>query len=308
MQTKLIIHPDEMSKQWVDVAKKNNIDVIGIHSVGNVNAHINLKNDLDLFQTKQYKSAVDYANLSGIKVEYEIHAVSYLLPRELFLTHPEYFRADENGVRMQNLNFCASNAEALEIIANNAVTLAEKLYGSTNNYFFWTDDIKNSYCKCEKCKNFSPSDQNLILMNAIIKKMREKDKNAKIAFLAYYDTVNLPKKVTPEKGVFLEYAPYERDLYAPASAVGEKEVELIKKLIEFFGKENSCVLEYWYDNSYFSGYKKPPKKLVVNNSIIKEDVQFYLNLGFENVSSFACFLGQDYRELYGEPDFSALKK
>ena len=308
MKTKLIIHPDELTKEWVDLAIKNQIDVIGIHSVGNCEAHLNLANDLKLFESEAYKSAVDYAEQNGISIEYELHAVSYLLPRELFETNPEYFRADENGIRQKQSNFCASNQKALQIIAENAVKLIKKLYKSSNNYFLWTDDIKGAYCRCEKCKNLSPSEQNLILMNAIIKKLKEVNPNSKIAFLAYYDTLQIPKTVTPEEGVFLEYAPYERNLYAPAREMGESEIEKIKELLKFFGKKDSTVLEYWYDNSYFSGYKKPPKKLVVNSESVKEDLKFYQNLGFENISSFACFLGSDYQILHGAPDFSAVKK
>ena len=46
MKTKVIIHPDELTFRWVDRALENQIGVIGIHSVGNSEAHINLKNDL----------------------------------------------------------------------------------------------------------------------------------------------------------------------------------------------------------------------------------------------------------------------
>ena len=308
MKTKLIIHPEELTKEWVDLAKENGVNALGIHSVGNSQAHVNLLNDLSLFESDSYKSTVDYAKQNGIDIEYELHAISYLLPRELFESNPEYFRADEKGVRRQDSNCCVSNQTALEIIANNAVRLTKRLYGSSNTYFLWSDDIKGAYCKCEKCKNLSPSDQNLILMNAIIKKLKQVDSSAKIAFLAYYDTVDIPLKVRPESGVFLEYAPYERNLYAPAREINESEKQKIKKLINFFGKSNSCVLEYWYDNSYFSGYKKPPKKLTVNSESIKEDINFYLDLGFENISSFACFLGNDYKLLFGSPDLSGIKK
>lgn len=308
MKTKVIIHPNELNKQWIDNAIKNNIDIIGIHSEGNIKAHLNLLNDMQLFNSEEYKQNIDYAIQNGIQIEYELHAISYLLPRELFERHPEYFRMDENGERRVEINCCVSSEQALEIIASNAVELVKKLYGSSNNYFLWTDDIKGNYCKCEKCKNLSASDQNLIIMNAIIRKLRQSIPDARIAYLAYYDSLNVPKVVKPENGVFLEYAPYERDLYKPASIMSGEEVDKIKALIEFFGKKNSCVLEYWLDNSYFSDYKKPPKKLTVNNEEIKNDIKFYLNLGFENVSTFACFLGPDYVELFGEPDISAFKK
>lgn len=306
MKTKLIIHPDELNKRWIDRAYENGVSVIGIHCVGNLEAHLNLARDLNLFKSESFKKNIDYAKSKGIEIEYELHAVSHLLPRDLFETHPEYFRADENGVRLKQANFCASSEDGLEVIANNALLLVKDLYGSSNNYFLWTDDLKNGYCKCEKCKNLSPSDQNLILMNSIIKKLKKESPNAKIAYLAYYDSLNVPKTVKPEEGVFLEYAPYERDLYKPAiQTLNQEEIAKIKELLKFFGKENSWVLEYWVDNSYFSGYKKPPKELKINAEEIKKDIEFYKDLGFENISSFACFLGEDYSKLYGEPNVCA---
>ena len=178
------------------------------------------------------------------------------------------------------------------------------LYGSSNNYFFWTDDIKGAYCKCEKCKDLSPSDQNLILMNAIVRKLREKDPNAKMAYLAYYDSVEVPLKAKPEKGIFLEYAPYERNLFLPANQMNEVEIEKVKRLLTFFGKKNSCVLEYWYDNSLFSGYQKPPKKFVLNESAMISDIAEYKNMGFDSISTFACFLGADYQALHGDIDIT----
>ena len=39
--------------------------------------------------------------------------------------------------------------------------------------------------------------------------------------------------------------------------------------------------------------------------VLRKDIAYYTSLGFEDVSSFACFLGYDCEELYGEPDISA---
>jgi hypothetical protein len=33
------------------------------------------------------------------------------------------------------------------------------------------------------------------------------------------------------------------------------------------------------------------------------DIEAFKSLGFKNISTFACFLGDDYVKLYGEPDF-----
>ena len=128
-----------------------------------------------------------------------------------------------------------------------------------------------------------------------------------MAYLAYYDTLSLPEKVKPQDGIFLEYAPIdkwrrgegEREKYAENV---KRELAARKPLIEFFGSEDSRVLEYWIDNSLFSGWKKPPKKLSCDGDEVEKDIGEYLALGYRDVSTFGCFLGADYENLYGEPD------
>jgi hypothetical protein len=93
----------------------------------------------------------------------------------------------------------------------------------------------------------------------------------------------------------------------PIEQMDPKEKENLLKLIEFFGKKDAKVLEYWYDNSLFSNWTKPPKKFEPNNELIAEDVKYYQSLGFDNIASFACYLGADYEELYGEADISGFK-
>ena len=82
----------------------------------------------------------------------------------------------------------------------------------------------------------------------------------------------------------------------------------VKALLDFFGRENSKVLEYWFDNSLYSRWKKPPVKFTPNAEVVKADLEFYSDLGFENISSFACYLGEDYEQLFGEPDVTAFKR
>ena len=129
--------------------------------------------------------------------------------------------------------------------------------------------------------------------------------DAKLCFLAYNGTEKAPVQLKPEEGIFLEYAPMNRDFDVPASDVPQEAKDNIAKLIEVFGKEDSVVLEYWYDNSMFSKWTKPPKAFVPRNDLIPGDLRWYESLGFAHVASFACYLGEDYVNLYGEPDISA---
>ena len=303
----LIVHPDELSVKWIERLKSLGVDTLGIHSVGGTEAHEHLAKMIEGQKSDEVKSLFDLISSEGLSIEYELHAASYLLPRELFESHPEYFRADANGERTTNFNFCVSNREALDFVSKRAAELADTLYASSDKFYFWLDDGKDLHCHCDKCRELSPSDQQLLALNSMLEAIKEKRPDAKLAYLAYCTTTDAPKKIKPHKDIFLEYAPFERDRKLPARVMSEAERENLANLFEVFGKKDSKILEYWYDNSMFSGWKKPPKAMTVDNEMVVDDVSFYRELGFENIGSFACYLGSDYEELHGEPDLSAFK-
>lgn len=303
---KLLIHPEELSKEWIDRMQSLGIEILGLHPVGGDDAHQSAAQLLEQIDTKPFRSLIDYACEQGLQIEYELHAASFLLPRSLFDAHPEYFRM-EKGVRTPQVNLCASNTEALELLAENAVAFAKKLYRSRPYYYFWLDDTFTVRCDCPQCQSLSMSDQQMLIINAIAKKLRSAIPDAKVCFLAYHGTETPPVKVQPEDGVFLEYAPMNRDFSLPASHASETARANIGALLECFGKEDATVLEYWYDNSMLSKWTKPPKAFTPRNDLIPNDLLWYESLGFAHLASFACYLGEDYVNLYGEPDISAFR-
>lgn len=303
----LIIHPEEISEKWIMRLCDLEADTLGIHSVGGTNAHVYLQNMLEDLRSDGVRSLLDEAKKRGLAIEYELHAASFLLPRELFSEHPEYFRVDADGKRTPEFNFCVSNPQALKIASRRAAELTQSLYLSSNKFYLWLDDGKELHCHCPKCREFSSSDQQMIALNAMLEEIKNVRPDAKLAYLAYCTTTDVPKKVRPHKDIFLEYAPFERNRAKPASNMCEAEKENLIALFELFGKKDSKILEYWYDNSMFSGWKKPPKYLSVDNAMVIDDVAFYRELGFENIGSFACYLGADYEELFGDPDLNSFR-
>jgi hypothetical protein len=310
MKSALLIHPDEITEKWIDRAKDAGVCTLGIHPKGGIRAPKNLSELLEVMKTEKFRALIDYAKARGLAVEYEFHAAGYLLPRELFSSHPEYFRVDAQGKRTNDWNFCVSNEDSLSLFAKRAAELALSLYGSEPNFYFWMDDRKDTHCMCDKCRSLSPSDQQLIAVNAMAREIKKYIPNAKVAYLAYMDSIVLPKCVTPEENVFLEYAPFEKYTARgeDAPALIEREKKMLLPLLDFFGKDGAKVLEYWYDNSMYSGWEKPPKKFTLDEAAMDADIAYYRELGFENISSFACFLGEDYEQLYGEIDISAFGK
>ena len=304
MKNGMIIHPGELSKKWIDRLADAGIDTLGIHPEGGGDAPKTLARLLELLKTPEYRALIDYARSRGLGIEYECHAAGYLMDKSLFDSHPEYFRMNSDGERTPDWNFCVSNPDALSLFAKRAAELALALYGSGKDFYFWMDDGRGIHCNCPKCRALSPSDQQYIALRAAIGEIRRHIPDARMAYLAYIDTIAPPTFSHSDSGLFLEYAPFEK-----YTARGEdrevriaREKAMIAPLLDYFGKDGAKVLEYWYDNSLFSRWKKPPARFVLDEEAMQRDVREYREMGFARASTFACFLGNDYEELYGEAD------
>ena len=305
MRSSVIIYPDEVSRKWIDRMADAGITVLGIHPRGGKYSAGSLQALVDKCKDPAFRELLDYAAQRGLEIEYEIHAAGYLLPRELFETHPEYFRQDQNGERVVKKNFCVSNTEALDMVAQRAADLAVSLYRSSRNFYFWMDDGRDIHCHCPQCCGLSASDQQLTVLNAMIRQIRKRIPDARLAYLAYIDSIVLPEKVQPEEGIFLEYAPFEKYTARTENApqLIAREQRMLDPLLRFFGHRGAKVLEYWYDNSMWSRWTKPPKHFVLDAAAMAGDIAAYRAMGFESISTFACFLGQEYEGLYcEEPD------
>lgn len=304
----IVIHPHELDMTWLKRCSEMKLNVLGLHPVGGTNADISLRSMLD--NKSQLKVLIDEARRMGITVEYEMHALSYLMPKSLFDEHPEWFCMNEDSVRTKDsFNICASSTAGLDALADNAEQLARLLPSEDHMYYFWLDDSSGGSCHCPKCAHLTPSDQQMILVNTMLRGIRRFDAVGCIAYLAYNDSISTPVNVKPDKGVFLEYAPFRRSIdYAindSACVQNVRECAHIESLLNVFGTKNAKVLDYWTDNSMFSGWKYPPKAFKLNAEVMRSDVKFYKSLGFNSITAFGCYLGKDYSELYGEPDLEA---
>ena len=308
MRSQILIHPEELTKVWIDRMADAGISALGIHPWGGKHAVKSINALLDSLKTPEYRALLDYAAERGLEIEYEIHAAGYLLPREMFDTYPEFFRVNPEGERSPDWNFCVTNPEALDFVAKRAAELALSLYRSGKRFYFWMDDGKAVHCHCPNCRDLSPSDQQLLVLNAMLTEIKKQIPDAKMAYLAYYDSLPLPEKIEALPGIFLEYAPLEK--YAAKSEDAPmriaREQAMVGPLMERFGKEDAKVLEYWYDNSLFSGWKKPPKEFHLDEVRMNREIEEYKCLGFCDIATFGCFLGPDYDELFAPVDVTPL--
>ena len=302
----LLIHPDELSTAWIDRLVAAGIPTLALHPVGGKQACKAVEEMVKTLQTPAYRALLDEAARRGLHIEYEMHAARYLLPEAEFQAHPQWFRMKADGERSTDWNCCPSNTEALDYIAERAAALVKKLYRSSHRYFLWMDDAKDSCCHCPACRNLSPSDQQMTVMNHILRRLKKDDPETSLAYLAYFECIEPPTKVAPETGIFLEYAPFERDFHKPLTE--DAQSEPLEKLLAYFGKKGAKALDYWYDNSLFSNWKKPPQAFAVDKPVLAADFAYYRALGFEDIGCFACYLGPDYEELHGKLDISDFAK
>lgn len=304
----ILIHPDELTENWLRRLEGSGINTLGLHPVGGVDAHNSLGALLRQMETPEFQAMRRRVNDLGVELEFEMHAMSYLMPRDLFAEHPDWFRMNDKGERVNDFNFCCSNPEAIAYLQESVRPLARFLAPQTHRHFYWADDVHGGACCCEKCRHMTESDQQMTFVNAMLTGIRKDDPEATMPFLAYNECMELPK-VKPVDGVFLEYAPIKRDMDAPlcdtANEKNRSETLHLPELVANFDMENAQVLDYWMDNSLLSGWKKPPKPFYLREEVMRKDVEFYTDLGFGCITCFGCYLGDDYMELHGEPPFAA---
>ncbi|WP_308637121.1 DUF4838 domain-containing protein [Paenibacillus silvisoli] len=305
----ILILPEEAGPYWADLIERSGLNVVGIHPGWGAGALEELEKTLDFVRTPSYKQFMERMEELNVDVEFEAHAMSWLVPRALFAEYADWFRMDETGKRNPDFNLCASSPAALDYLETRSEELARAIPSLTGRYYFWIDDVTNSACHCEKCRALSTSDQAMTFYNHILRGIRRFDPAAEHCYLAYQDTIQAPEKVLPDAGIFLEYAPIYRDssrpINDPECPENFKELEHLPGLLRLFGREGAQILEYWMDNSRFLKWQKPLKPLPFHEEVIRQDAAYYRGLGFSRQTSFGVWLGEDYAQVFGEPPIVA---
>ncbi|MBO7405065.1 MAG: DUF4838 domain-containing protein [Clostridia bacterium] len=304
----IVIHAQDCGDYWAGRLEKSGLNVVGVHPAGGIDAHRSLEDCIRFLATEDWRRFASRMERAGIAVEFEMHALSWLLERDLFAAHPDWFRMEESGERTPHFNACASNPDALDHIRERAAALARIFQPDTHKYHFWIDDVASAGCACPRCRSLSASDQAVILYSAIADGVTAVDPAARVSYLAYCETLKLPETVRPDARLFLEFAPISRDfdrsLFDPESEKNAAQIEHLPALLDLFGRRDAKVLDYWVDNSLFSGWRLPPKEFRLRADVCRADVRAYRALGFEAITSFGCFLGENYRALWGDADLN----
>lgn len=261
-------------RQWLEFASRNRLNSLFFHDTppsrpGRANGHPPTAEALEtdgggwLFERWRDDGAEITAAASqrGMSLQFGGHHLPTLVPRAEFAEHPDWFplRRDARDARY---NLCVSSPGAVERLGLEAVTFVERFPGAAV-YHFWADDIRGGgWCECAGCGVMSPSDQALLATNAVARALR--GSGARVAHLAYHDTVVPPAAVIPDDDVQLLWAPRERCYAHPIAEAtctknGREYWEPFTGLVRAFGGGVPRVqaFEYFSDAILFKGLTPP---------------------------------------------------
>lgn len=289
----------DLCDEWYDLITHSDVRTLGLHTLYRYGG---MQTYLEWVESNAARREIERYETAGVTVEHELHAVDYLLPRTLFSARPELFRMNKDGQRTADLNFCASNADALAIISESAYQVAKTLRQTSHRYYLWRDDNLDGNCYCTFCGNLSGADQSIITMRAVLRGLRAYDNKASLSFLAYQDSLGIPAS-TAEDGLFLEFAPIERNHALPMAAddpANAKNRDLLTALLERFPAGQTRILEYFLDVSRYCQWKPEDAGALPDDADrIRDDVAFYDSLGVESITTFAAFINADWMHKYG---------
>jgi len=297
----VVVYPDDITSLGLDEWEKR-MDLSGINLIGLHAATVNDPIDTlaKFIRSDIGQRFLELCTRKSVDVEYELHALEYLLPRELFDTHPEYFRVDDRSDRCPDFNMCFSNPDAVEAMRPRLEKLLEWVKPTTHRYYFWADDKQGVFCQCGNCSRYTPSEQILLYENRLLAMLREYDSEATLAHLAYQNTEPAPVAVRAENGIFLEYAPIKRDYSYPLSP---SQLAVLRENLMAFPAHTQHILEYWLDESMFSQWKKDsPVLLPFKEDEALRDIAIYRGLGATDFTCFATWLGARYCREFGATD------
>jgi hypothetical protein len=208
-------------------------------------------------------------------------------------------------------NLCVSSPKALEIVAEHAAQYARTVHPTTGRHFLWIDDGQ-PMCRCPKCRELSDSDQALLFENHVLRALRTVDAAATLCHLAYQTTIAPPSHVKPDPGIFLQFAPIERDTSRPLSDAAVsllpgwrthgQILELLDANLAVFGRESAQVLDYWLDNARASQWDRAKlRKLPWNKDAFLDDLATLGRRGIRHVRTYAVWFDRDYLHRFGLP-------
>jgi hypothetical protein len=265
---------------WIDFTAKARLNRIAFHYTWPARDwYIDLRQKLQPELTER-----------GLEIEAGGHFLSSFLPRNLFAQHPDWFRRNRRGQRVNDFNFDPFNSQALAYLTSHAIDYLLQM-PDAELYHLWPDDIEGGGWTHDPGKGqYTPSDQSLLVANDLLTRLRRRLPHAHLSFLAYHDTVYPPKIVRPAKGIVYFYAPRERcyahALNDPRCPLNRRYSQALEHALPAFGAAHTEVFEYYVDEILYENLQPPLPE------VLQQDAQYYHQLGIPALGALMTNTGE----------------
>jgi hypothetical protein len=219
--------------------------------------------------------------------------------------HTKQYLAEVNGERELwggvplNTNLCYSNPEVRGIIVDDIARYARE-HPEVDAIHFWLADGSNNHCECERCREATPSDWYVKMLNELDERLSEEDLSTRIVFLIYVDLLWPPETErirNPDRFVLM-FAPITRTYTEPFSAEpGEAPLPPYERNRLTFPREvdqNVAFLRAWqklfagdsfdFDYHYMWDHYKDPGYVSIAK-VLHEDIRGLKDLGLDGLVS-----------------------
>ena len=210
-------------------------------------------------------------------------------------------RAFFNGCPFDT-QICYSNKKARDIMTDAMVKYCDE-HPTVTHLNVWLADGMNNHCECEACRQKTPSDWMVVLLNELDEKMTAAGHTAKVIFPAYVDTLFPPEteRFNNPGRFILEFAPITRHFRQTFKDIdASKEIEVkpyirnrnsfpgavapnlqfMKNWLKTCPGVDSFDFDYhmWTAHLYDGGY-------MANARVMHDDVQALANFGINGFVS-----------------------
>ena len=109
-------------------------------------------------------------------------------------------------------NFCMSNPVAQKKFVTYIAQYA-RMHSNSDYLHVWLADLSNNHCECDACREKTPSDWYVILLNMLDEELTAQGLNTRIVFIVYVDTSWAPvtEKIRNQERFTLMLAPISRN-------------------------------------------------------------------------------------------------
>ena len=212
------------------------------------------------------------------------HSIPRMLDKALFAVKPELFRMDQTGKRVPDGNVCVTNPETVRLCAQVVMDFFRQNPQADSYPVVGQDIWGGAWCSCEKCRIYSPSEQNVALINGIQEILRKNNVKGRCSYSAYRDTLRYDlKKVKLDREARVGYAPRERSYGQALSDASSERNRRFWRNLQNWRRNHAGPLgvsDYYHDCILF--YSVPAHTV----QVIAQDARDYAKLNARSITSF----------------------